>query len=64
MKSFEVRVSGSLENTGLDCRFFATREEAERAAHVIHLWHPRATAEVCEANEEPDLTFEEWNESE
>lgn len=63
MKSYEVRMSDRAENTGLDCQYFATREEAQRAADLVNQGSPEAHAEVCESNQPPTLTFAAWNEA-
>lgn len=63
MTSYEVRMADSVENTGLDCRYFATLEEAQEAANVVNAEFPRAKAEVCESKEEPNITLVAWNES-
>ena len=62
-KSYEVRMSDSVENTGLDCQFFASREEAESAAATVNDMFPRAGAEVSESDEEPTITLSDWEEA-
>lgn len=58
--SYEVRMSDSVENTGLDNRYFATREEAQDAADTVNDMFPRAKAEVVESKEEPNITLAAW----
>jgi hypothetical protein len=60
--NYEVRMSDSVENTGLDCQVFASLDEAQRAADVVNSANPAAHAEVSETNMPVTLTFREWNE--
>jgi hypothetical protein len=62
MKTYEVRMSDQVVNTGLDNKFFATRDEADQAAAVVNCWYPEAGAEVSESDQPATLTFQEWNE--
>jgi len=62
-KNYEVRTVNHIENTGLDCEVFATREEAERAAAMVRSDY-KATVnecEVCETLADVTTTFEQWN---
>ena len=61
--SFEVRMSDCVENTGLDCQRFATRNEAQMAADAVNADHPGAKAEVIEVAGEPTTTFAAWNDA-
>lgn len=63
MKTYEVRLSDRVENTGLDNQYFATREDAERAAAVVNGLHSAAHAEVSESDSETTITFAAWNEA-
>src|SRR5690606_2612950 len=56
MKTYEVRMSDRIENTGLDCQYFATREEAQKAADMVNEQYPEARAEVCESDQPVTLT--------
>lgn len=62
MTTYEVRMNDRTQNTGLDCQYFATRDEAEQAASVVNGMHADAWAEVCESDQDPTITFAEWNE--
>lgn len=61
--SYEVRLSDSVENTGLAGAYFADRADAEKAAAVVNEMFPRAGAEVYESASEPNTTFEKWDEA-
>ena len=61
--SYEVRMSDSVENTGLDGVRFATLEEAELAADIVNAEYARAKAEASSTVGEPTTTFEAWNEA-
>lgn len=61
--SYEVRMSDRVENTGLDCQRFASREEAQQAADMVNAEHAGAGAEVIEVAGEPTTTFAAWNEA-
>lgn len=63
MKSYEVRMRDSVVNTGLDCEFFPTRNEAQKAADMVNAEYPHASADVVESDEPVSLTFEEWNDA-
>lgn len=63
MTSYEVRMSDSVENTGLDNQYFSTREEAEEAAATVNSIFLRAQAEVSESDQEPTITLAAWNEA-
>ena len=63
MTSYEVRMSDSVVNTGLDDERFATREEAETAAETVNAVHEAANAEAIETTGEPTLTLAEWQEA-
>lgn len=60
MMSYEVRMSDSVVNTGLDCQYFADRDEADQAAKAVNAMYPHARAGVWEAREAPTLTLAEW----
>lgn len=64
-KNFEVRLADRIENTGLDCEVFATRDEAEQAAAMVRSEYHATENEcdVCETDEDVTMTFEEWNEA-
>lgn len=59
--AWEVRMSDSAENTGLDGAVFASREDAQAAADVVNAEFPRARAEVCRIAADPTTTFAEWH---
>lgn len=61
--SYEVRMSDSVENTGLEGVRFATREEAELAADIVNAEYARAKAEASSTVGEPTTTFEAWSEA-
>jgi len=55
-------MADSVENTGLDCQFFETREEAEQAAVAVNAMYTEAGAEVFESVQPVTITFQAWNE--
>jgi hypothetical protein len=62
--AYEVRMSDRVENTGLDCQRFASREEAQQAADMVNADHPQAKAAVIEVAGKPTITFAAWNAAE
>lgn len=58
---YEVRMSDSVENTGLDGAVFPTRQEAEQAAAAVNEQHPRPVpASVVETARAVNTTFDAW----
>ena len=62
-KNYEVRTANHIENTGLDCEVFATREEAEQAAVMVRSAYgaTEKDCDVCETRAAVTTTFAAWN---
>lgn len=60
-KAYEVRMSDTVQNTGLDGQRFASRSEAGAAASIVNGEFPMAHAAVAETDGEPTITLAEWS---
>lgn len=62
---YEVRLADRIENTGLDCHVFATKDEADRAANMVREEYSANECEcqVVETSAPATINFAQWNES-
>jgi len=63
--TFRVAIVNSIENTGLDCAVFGSRDEAEMAAEMVREWFDCSenSCDVIATIAPATTTFERWCEA-
>lgn len=63
--AFRVAIVNSVENTGLDCAVFSSRDEAEMAAEMVREWYEieQTACDVVATIAPATTTFERWCEA-